>query len=121
MKQAPPWKQMAPEILEGQNLGMRPMQLMLAGLGSCSAIDLILFLRKMRQELRDIKLTVTAEREEDKVPSLFTKIHVHYDLYGPIDERKATKAMELSLEKYCSVAKLLEKTAEISGDFTIHP
>ena len=97
------------------------MQLMLVGLGSCSAIDVIHLLRKMRQELQDIKVTVSAEREPDKIPSLFTTMHVHFELYGDLDEKKVAKAVNLSIDKYCSVAKLMEKTAAISGDYSIHP
>ncbi len=105
----------------GSNLAMRPMQLMLVGLGSCSSIDVIHLLQKQRQELRDIQLSVTAEREEGVVPSLFTAIHIHYKLFGPIDPKKAERAISLSVEKYCSVGKLLEKTATITWDFEIIP
>ncbi|MDP4711395.1 MAG: OsmC family protein [Saprospiraceae bacterium] len=105
----------------GSNLAMRPMQLMLVGLGSCSSIDVIHLLQKQRQDLRDIQLSVTAEREEGVVPSLFTTIHIHYKLFGPIDPKKAERAISLSVEKYCSVGKLLEKTADITWDFEIIP
>ena len=105
----------------GSILAMRPMQLMLVGLGSCSSIDVIHLLQKQRQDLRDIQLSVTAEREEGVVPSLFTTIHIHYKLFGPIDPKKAERAISLSVEKYCSVGKLLEKTADITWDFEIIP
>ncbi len=103
----------------GANSAMRPMQLMLVGIGSCSAIDVIQFLNKQRQPLDDIQITVTAERQPDVVPSLFTEIHVHYDLFGKLDEKKVERAVTLSMEKYCSVAKILEKTAKISWDYTL--
>ena len=103
----------------GHNSGMRPMQLLLAGVAGCSAIDIISILRKQRQPLDDIKITVNGEREADKVPSLFTDIHLHYDLFGDIDEQKAKRAIELSVEQYCSVGKMLEKTANITYDYTI--
>lgn len=103
----------APDI-GGQNLGMRPMQLLLAAMGSCSAIDVILILKKQKQELKDIKITVTGEREQDAVPALYKKVHAHFRLYGNIDESKAGKAVSLSVEKYCSVAKTLEKTATVT-------
>ncbi len=105
----------------GSNQAMRPMQLMLVGLGGCSSIDVIHLLNKQRQDLQDIKLSVTAEREEGVVPSLFTNIHIHYQLYGPIDPKKAERAISLSVEKYCSVGKLLEKTANITWDYEIFP
>ena len=105
----------------GSNLAMRPMQLMLVGLGGCSSIDVIHLLQKQRQDLRDIQLSVTAQQEESVVPSLFTTIHMHYKLFGPLDPKKAERAISLSVEKYCSVGKLLEKTAEITWSFEIIP
>lgn len=98
----------------GTNNGMRPMQLLLAGLGSCSAIDVINILKKQRQPLTDIKVTVTGEREKDVVPSLYTEAHIHFKLFGDLDPEKAQKAVSLAVEKYCSVAKTLEKTAKIT-------
>lgn len=103
----------------GTNKGMRPMQLLLAALGGCSSIDLINILKKQKQELNDIKITVTGEREKDAVPSLFTEVHVHFQLFGNIDRDKAEKAVNLSVEKYCSVAKTLEKTAKVTHSFEI--
>ena len=103
----------------GSNQGMRPMQLLLAGIGSCSSIDIIHMLKKQRQDLKDIKITVTADREKDKAPSLFTNIHVHFVLYGDLNEKKVERAVSLSMDKYCSVTRILEKTAEITYDFTI--
>ncbi len=109
----------ASSAVGGHNAGMRPMQLLLAGIGGCSAIDVISILRKQRQPLNDIKVTVDGEREPDKVPSLFTKIHLHYELFGDLDEQKVARAVELSNEQYCSVGKMLEKAAEVTYDFTI--
>ncbi|MFN7118204.1 MAG: OsmC family protein [Saprospiraceae bacterium] len=104
----------------GSNKGMRPMQMLLSSLGSCSSIDVIQFLKKQRQPLEDIRVTITGEREPDKVPSLFTDVHVHYELFGNLDEDKVAKAVSLSMDKYCSVARILEKTAKITWDFVIH-
>ena len=98
----------------GTNMGMRPMQLLLAAMGGCSAIDVISILKKQKQPLEDIKITVTGEREKDAVPSLYTEVHAHFRLYGDIDENKANKAVSLSVEKYCSVVKTLEKTATVT-------
>ncbi|MCB0570619.1 MAG: OsmC family protein [Phaeodactylibacter sp.] len=108
----------APEI-GGHNKGLRPMQMVLAALGSCSAIDVVYMLRKLRQQLDDIQVTVSAEREKDKVPSLFTKIHVHYLLTGDVQDKKAERAVNLSMEKLCSVKKLLEPTAEITWSWQV--
>lgn len=105
----------------GTGQGMRPMELLLAGIGSCSSIDVIDILRKQRQALEDIQIIVDGEREADKVPSLFSKIHLHFILKGNLDEEKVKKALDLSITKYCSVAKTLEKTAEITYSFEINP
>ena len=98
----------------GNNLGMRPMQLLLAAMGGCSAIDVISILKKQRQDLKDIKITVTGEREKDVVPSLYTAVHAHFKLYGNLNADKANKAVSLSIEKYCSVSKTLELKAAIT-------
>lgn len=109
----------AAESVGGTNAAMRPMQLMLAGLGSCSSIDVIHMLKKQRQHLEDIRIVVTADREKDKVPSLFTKVHVHFILKGDLNENKVKRAVDLSMEKYCSVAKIMEKTAEITWSYVV--
>jgi putative redox protein len=103
----------------GTNQGMRPMQMLLAAMGGCSSIDIINILKKQRQDLRDIKITVTGEREKDAIPSLFTDVHAHFKLYGNLDHDKAEKAVALAVEKYCSVAKTLEKSAKITYSFEI--
>lgn len=109
------------ESIGGSGKGMRPMQLLLSSLGACSSIDVIHFLNKQRQPLDDIRVTLRGERDPDKVPSLFTEVHVHFELFGNLDAKKAEKAVALSMEKYCSVARILEKTAKITWDFKIHP
>lgn len=103
----------------GSNKGMRPMQLMLVGLGSCSSIDIIHLLTKQRQPLDDIQISIDSQRAEGEIPSLFTAIHVHYRLYGTLEEKKVERAVTLSMEKLCSVAKILEKTAKITWSWEI--
>jgi len=103
----------------GHDSGMRPMQLLLAAMGGCSAIDLIAILRKQREPLNDLKITVTGEREQGVVPALYTEVHTHFKLFGDINQEKAERAVQLSVEKYCSVAKTLEKTAKITYSFEI--
>ena len=100
--------------------GVRPMQLLLMAAGSCSAIDVIGILKKQKQPLKDIKIEVDGEREKTGTYSLFKKIHIHYKFFGDIDAKKAEKAIKLSLEKYCSVSKTLEKTADISYSYSIN-
>jgi putative redox protein len=103
----------------GSNQGFRPMQLLLAALGGCSTIDIVSILRKQKQPLEDIKVTIDGEREPNVEPSLFQDIHVHYTFTGDLAEDKVKRAIDLSLDKYCSVAKTLEKTAKITYSFTI--
>lgn len=103
----------------GHDSGFRPMQLLLAALGGCSAIDLIAILRKQREPLNDLKITVTGEREAGVVPAVYTEAHIHFKLYGAINHEKAERAVALSVEKYCSVGKTLEKTANITHSFEI--
>ena len=103
----------------GTDHGFRPMQLLLTALGGCSAIDLISILKKQKQELEDITITVTGDREKDTVPSLFREVHVHFSLYGNLEVDKVKKAVTLAVEKYCSVAKTLEKTATVTHSFEI--
>jgi len=107
--------------LGGENKGFRPMQLLAAGAGGCSVIDIITILKKQRQLLDDIKVEVRAEREKGKSPSLFTDMHLHYILKGNLDKKKVEKAIDLTLKNYCSVTKTLEKTAKITYTYEIHP
>jgi putative redox protein len=109
----------AAPAIGGGNKGMRPMQLMLASAGSCSSIDIISILKKQKQNLRDIVVEVNGEREKDKIPSLFTDINLHFTLFGDIDPEKAKRAVDLSVNKYCSALKTLEKTATITYSFEI--
>jgi putative redox protein len=103
----------------GHDSGFRPMQLLLAALGGCSAIDLIAILRKQREPLKDVKITVTGERETGVVPALYTEANIHFKLFGDINRDKAERAIALSVEKYCSVAKTLEKSAKVTHSFEI--
>lgn len=103
----------------GNNKGMRPMEMLLSSLGACSSIDVINILNKMHQPLQDIKITLQGEREKDAIPSLFTDIHVKFDLYGDLDVDKAKRAVDMSMEKYCSVTKILEKTAKVTWEANV--
>ena len=91
----------------GENYGVRPMQMLLMGLGGCSAIDVIMILKKQRQDVRDYKMIIKGDREVGKEPSLWKTITLEFHIYGTVDEDKAKKAVELSLNKYCSVAATL--------------
>src|SRR5690625_1317829 len=82
----------ASESIGGTNKGVRPMQMVLMAMGSCSAIDVIMILEKQKQDLQDIKIKVKGTRDMDQVPAIFTHIDIHFDLYGPVDEKKAARA-----------------------------
>ncbi|MBL7809263.1 MAG: OsmC family protein [Saprospiraceae bacterium] len=103
----------------GQNLAPRPMQMLLMAHASCSAIDVVHLLKKMRQPLTDIRVTANGERDTNEVPAVFKKIHLHYILSGDIDPKSAEKAIKLSTEKYCSVGAMLSKTAEITWSYEL--
>jgi putative redox protein len=103
----------------GVNAGARPMEMILMGLGGCSAIDIVLILQKQRQVIEDMSISIEAERVPNETPSLFKTIHVHYTFKGDLNIEKVTRAIELSMEKYCSVTAILNKTAVITHSFSI--
>jgi len=103
----------------GENQGARPMELLLIGMGGCSAFDVVLILKKARQEIVDCVVDIDAERAESE-PKVFTKIHAHFTVKGKgLSEKRVARAVELSAEKYCSASIMLGKTAEITHDFEI--
>ncbi|MES2277466.1 MAG: OsmC family protein [Bacteroidota bacterium] len=106
----------------GKNYGVRPMQMLLMGLAGCSAIDVISILKKQRQEVKDYKMVVNGDREAGVEPSLWKDVTMEFHLYGDIDEDKAKRAVELSVDKYCSVAATLKKgAATINWQVFVHP
>ncbi|MBS1531053.1 MAG: OsmC family protein [Bacteroidetes bacterium] len=106
----------------GQDYGVRPMQTLLMALAGCSAIDVISILKKQRQEVVDYKMTVSGEREQGKEPSLWKFVNVEFHFYGDIDPDKAARAVDLSINKYCSVAATLMKAgAEIKTQVFVYP
>lgn len=104
----------------GEGLGARPMELLLSALGGCAAIDVVGILVKQRQTVDDLAVTVEGERGEGE-PALFTRIHVHFEVSGPAHERAVARAVELSMDKYCSVARTLEHTAAIDYSYALVP
>jgi putative redox protein len=103
----------------GRNMGIRPMEMVLLGMGSCTAFDLVLILQRQRQAISDCQVDLVAERAA-KVPKVFTKIHVHYIVSGKdLDEIKIARAVKMTAEKYCSVSIMLSTSVEISHDFEI--
>ena len=96
------------ENIGGHNMGVRPMQMLIMGLGGCSAIDIVMILKKQRQVITDFSISIDGEREVGKEPSLWKDIQIHFKLKGQIELEKAQRAVSLSVDKYCSVAKTLE-------------
>lgn len=104
----------------GEEGGFRPMQLLLSALGGCSSIDILLILKKQKQSIQSFEVEVDGDREKIHEYSLFKRIELHFKINGEVDRDKAEKAIELSLNKYCSVAKTLEPTATITHRLTIN-
>jgi len=103
----------------GGNLGARPMEMLLIGLGGCTSFDVVDILRKGRQELTGCEVQIEAERAAT-TPKIFTKIHLHFVVTGrDLDPAKVKRAIGLSAEKYCSASAMLNKSAEITYDFEI--
>lgn len=109
-----------PEDLGGKNLGIRPMEMLLLGMGGCTTIDVVSTLKKMREEVRDCCVEILAQRAGEH-PKVFTKIHLNFIINGSnLDEKKVEKAISLSADKYCSASIMLGKVADITHDFTIN-
>ena len=103
----------------GRNLAARPMEMVLVGMGGCTAFDVVMILKKSRQPINDCIVEISAERAED-IPKVFTKIHAHYIIKGKgLSEKQVEKAVNLTAEKYCSVSIMLAATADVTHDFEI--
>ena len=103
----------------GRNIGPRPMELLLMGLGGCSSIDVVMILQKSRQDIRDCVVEISARRA-DQDPKVFTEIHLHFVVSGKaLDPKRVAHAIDLSAEKYCSASIMLGKTAVITHDYEI--
>lgn len=108
-----------PPELGGRNLGVRPMEMLLLGLGGCSSFDVVLILQKSKQQVMDCEVEIEDERAE-KEPKVFTRIHLHFIVTGRnLSTDKVERAIKLSAEKYCSASIMLAKTAEVTHDFEV--
>jgi len=108
-------------VFGGEGKGMRPMETLLCSLAGCSAFDIVVILKKMKQDLKDMRVTVKGEREsEGKIKPLKT-VHMHFALFGDIKDAKAEKAVSVSVEKYCSVGASLNPDIEVGYDYEIIP
>ncbi|KPK37460.1 MAG: peroxiredoxin [Gammaproteobacteria bacterium SG8_47] len=103
----------------GHNLGVRPMEMLLLGMGGCTAFDVVLILRKARQAVADCVVEIEAERATEN-PKVFTSIHVHFIVSGrDLKPTQVERAVTLSAEKYCSASIMLSKAVPITHDFEI--
>jgi len=103
----------------GRNMGIRPMELLLQGLGGCTAFDVMMILKKARQPVQDCVVELEAQRAETE-PKVFTKIHIHFIVTGAgVSEKHLQRAIKLSAEKYCSASIMLGQVAEITHDYEL--
>ena len=103
----------------GENLGVRPMEMLLLGVAGCTMIDVVTTLKKMRQDLSHLETKINSERATDH-PKVFTDIHIQFVVKGKdLDPKKVDKAITLSAEKYCSASIMLGETATITHDFEV--
>ena len=112
----------AAEGIGGHNAGARPMELLLMGLGGCTAFDVILILKKQRQIVEDFQIRVSGDREKiegtEKTP--FRQINIQFELKGQIDGAKALKAIQMSMDKYCSATAQLEPSSTITHTLVLN-
>ena len=106
----------------GRNIGVRPMEMLLIGVGGCSAYDVVSILEKSRQKVGDCRVELSAERA-DAIPAVFTKIHLHFVVSGTdLDPRQVERAVKLSADKYCSASIMLRGAGvEVTHDFELVP
>ncbi|MBT2969108.1 MAG: peroxiredoxin [gamma proteobacterium symbiont of Ctena orbiculata] len=103
----------------GRNLGIRPMEMLLLGMGGCTEFDVLSILRKSRQQVSSCVVELEAERA-DRDPKVFTRIHAHFIVTGKdLSEKHVARAISLSAEKYCSASLMLAKSAQITHDYEI--
>jgi putative redox protein len=105
----------------GRNLGIRPMEMVLLGMGGCTAFDVVMILKKARQPIADCVVEMEAERATSD-PKVFTRIHVHFVVTGSgLADKQVARAVELSAEKYCSASIMLGKAVDITHDYEVVP
>ena len=109
-----------PPEFGGQNAGVRPMELMLLGIGGCTSFDVVNILRRGRQDIVDCVTDIEAERAETD-PKVFTRIHLHFRISGRgVDRRKVERAIALTATKYCSASIMLERAGvEVTHDYEV--
>jgi len=110
----------AGSAIGGTGKGVRPMELLLMGLAGCSGIDVVMILQKQRQKIESMHVEVVGERDEGDAATPYKRIVIKFIFKGEIEELHLKRAIDLSLEKYCSVAKTLDKTATITAEYSLN-
>lgn len=105
----------------GEDSAPSPTELLLMSQAGCTAIDIVELLKKMRQPVDHLEIEVNGERAADQIPKIFTTIHLHYTIYGNVKPEKAEQAITMSITKYCTVSKMIDKVATITHSFEIIP
>ena len=105
-------------LLGGNGKAMSPMKALLASLGGCTGIDVLMILQKMREDVKEVNVYMDYERAPN-YPKIYTKIHIKYVIVGNVKEESVEKAIKLSEEKYCSISAMLSKTTEITRSYEI--
>ena len=109
-----------PKELGGKDLGMRPMEMILIGMGGCTSFDVVTILKRSRQQITGCIAEIEATRA-DEIPKVFTSIHIHFLIKGiDLQEKAVERAIELSANKYCSASIMLGKSVKITHDFVIN-
>ena len=107
------------QTFSGTQKSCSPMETLLMSAAACSSIDVELILVRMRQNLTSLEVRVEGERREDPKPAKFTKINLHFIIHGKVKEKKAESAIEMSLEKFCSVTHSLDPKIEITSSYSL--
>lgn len=110
----------AKAAIGGEGKGFRPMEMMLVGLGGCSGIDMVNVLTKQKEPLNDIKININATRKEEEMPPIFDVITIHFELTGDLSPAKVERALQMTFDKYCSVANILSRSATINFTYKIN-
>ena len=104
----------------GEGKGFRPMETLLIGLGACSGIDMVNMLTKQKEPLEDVKINIVASRKEEETPAIFDQINIHFTLLGNLNVAKVERSLNMTFDKYCSVANILGRSATINFTYTIN-
>jgi putative redox protein len=103
----------------GEDSAPSPTELLLMSQAGCTAIDVVELLKKMRQPLEHLEIETEGHRAQDQVPKIFTGIHLHYKIYGNVQPEKADKAISMSIEKYCTISKMIDQVARLTYSFEV--